>query len=242
MTFNSNKYHRRSIRLKGFNYSSPGAYFITICTQNREYLFGEIVNGKMILNDAGQMVQTVWDEIPSYYTGIDVDAYVVMPNHIHGIIIIVGATPCGCPETGPHAYPETGPHVCHEIDPHACPEIDPRVYPETGPRVYPEIGPRACPEIGPCVYPEIGQPRGVAPTMTLPDIVHRYKTMTTKRYADGVKQNGWPPFPGKLWQRNYYEHIIRNQNELKRIREYIINNPLNWITDEMKQVPVSILK
>ncbi|MDD5581596.1 MAG: hypothetical protein PHS99_00055, partial [Candidatus Marinimicrobia bacterium] len=135
------------------------------------------------------MVQTVWDEIPSYYTGIDVDAYVVMPNHIHGIIIIVGATPCGCPETGPRVYPEIGPHVCHEIDPHACPEIDPRVYPETGPRVYPEIGPRvypeigprACPEIGPCVYPEIGQPQGVAPTMTLPGIVHRYKTMTTKR-------------------------------------------------------------
>ena len=77
----------------------------------------------------------------------------------------------------------------------------------------------------------MGQPQGVAPTLSLPDVVHRLKTLTTKRYSDGVKQHDWPPFPGKLWQRNYYEHIIRNENELNRIREYVVNNPLQWELD-----------
>jgi putative transposase len=83
-------------------------------------------------------------------------------------------------------------------------------------------GPRACPEYDVRSHSDgqqfpNGQPQGVASTMSLPDIVHRFKTITTKRYADGVKQNGWKPFPGKLWQRNYYEHIIRNDNEIHRI-------------------------
>ena len=91
-------HHRRSIRLKGYDYSRPGAYFITICTQNRLCLFGQVVDGNMMLNDAGQMIQNTWDEIPRHYHGVDVDAFIVMPNHIHGVVIIVGATPCGCPD------------------------------------------------------------------------------------------------------------------------------------------------
>lgn len=89
-------------------------------------------------------------------------------------------------------------------------------------------GPRACPK-------NDRQPQGVAPTtksLSLPDVVHRFKTMTTKRYTDSVKQLDWKRFPDKLWQRNYYEHIIRNEAELNSIREYIINNPLNWHLDE----------
>jgi REP element-mobilizing transposase RayT len=95
------------------------------------------------------------------------------------------------------------------------------------------VGPCAYPEfsIGPCAYPESGQPQGVAPTRSLPDVVRRFKSLTTKRYSDGVKQSGWVPFPGKLWQRNYYEHIIRNERSLDRIREYILNNPLRWFFD-----------
>jgi len=75
-----------------------------------------------------------------------------------------------------------------------------------------------------------GQPRGVAPT--LGDIVNWFKTMTTNQYIRGVKQNGWLPFGGKLWQRNYYEHIIRSEEELNHIRQYIVDNPANWRTDE----------
>jgi REP element-mobilizing transposase RayT len=135
--FDPERLHRRSIRLKGYDYSQPGAYFITICTQDRACLFGEVVDGEMRLNDAGQMVQD-----------------------------------------------------------------------------------------------EIGQPQGVAPTkLSLPDVVHRFKTMTTKRYIDGVKKFGWTPFRRRLWQRNYYEHIIRNDHALQRIREYIWTNPLRWHLD-----------
>lgn len=156
---------------------------MTICTQNRDYLFGNIIDGTMRLSEAGEMIQTVWDEIPGHYIGIDVDEFVIMPNHIHGIIFIVGAGPC------------------------ACPDAD---------------------------SPTNGQPQGVAPTrLSLSDVVHRFKTMTTKRYTDGVKREGWRPFPNTLWQRNYWEHVIRNDQDLNIIREYINKNPAQWELDEL---------
>ncbi len=185
--FNPKAHHRRSIRLKGYDYSRVGAYFVTICAQNKLCLFGDIVDGRMVLNNGGRMVQTVWDELPKYYPSIETDTFQIMPNHIHGIIVIVGASPCACPDPRPGTN-----------------DGQPRV---------------------------IGQPRGVAPTLSLPDVVHRFKTMTTKRYADGAKKNGWPPFPRKLWQRNYYEHIIRNESDLNLTRKYIIENPKKWEFD-----------
>ena len=196
--------NRRSIRLPGYDYSQPGAYFVTICAKDRECLFGHIMNRKMVLNNAGQMVKTVWNELPKFYVRVSTDAFQIMPNHVHGIIVI----------TRSDAVPSVG------------------------------AGPRACPSMPACSFVaqprEDGQPRGVAPTevkansggvLSLPDIVHRFKTMTTKRYSESVKQCGWPSFPGKLWQRNYYEHIIRNENNMARIREYITNNPARWDTD-----------
>ena len=185
MTYDPEKHHRRSIRLKDYDYSQTGFYFVTICTQNRKSLFGEILDGEMRLNDAGQMIQSVWNELPQHYTGVEVDEFVVMPNHVHGIIILnVGAGPSACPDN-----------------------------------MQPELQARK------------GQPRGVAPTLSLPDLVHRFKSLTTSRYRLGVTQNGWLTFPGRLWQRNYYEHIIRNENDLDEIREYIINNSLKWELD-----------
>ena len=191
--------HRRSIRLKGYDYSQPGAYFITICTQNRHHLFGKIVVGEMKLNDAGKMVESIWNDIAEYYHGIEIDAFQIMPNHIHGIVIItVGAGPRACPELGQ---------------------------------------PQGVDELGqPQGVDELGQPQGVAPTaagLSLPDVVHRFKTMTTKRYIDGVKQKRWIRFDGKLWQRNYWEHIIRNDNEYNRITQYIRDNPSKWDNDQL---------
>lgn len=209
-----NLHRRRSIRLKGYDYSQPGAYFITICTNNRECLFGEIVHEKMVLNDAGNMIQTIWDEMPFNYIGTEIDQFVVMPNHIHGIVFInVGATPCGYPDSGPRACPDAT--LC------GCPDATTNGYPILKTRG------------GSMNGEKIGQPQGVAPTggLSLFDVVHRFKTMTTKRYTDGVKQSGWQSFQGKLWQRNYFEHIIRNDAELNGIREYIIYNPLNWALD-----------
>ncbi|MBN1197023.1 MAG: hypothetical protein JXA62_06425 [Candidatus Aminicenantes bacterium] len=187
MDKNPNKHNRRSIRLRGFDYSSVGAYFVTICTHKHKCVFGEVINSQMVLNDAGMMVQEVWDQIRGNYTGVETDEFVIMPNHIHGIIVLVGAAPRGRPD---------GYHACAENE-----------------------------------YGATGQPQGVAPTLSLPDVVLRFKTMTTKRYADSVKEYGWPSFPGKLWQRNYYEHIIRNEIEWKHLREYIINNPVKWECD-----------
>jgi putative transposase len=190
MGFNPEFHHRRSIRLKDYDYSQKGACFVTICTGNRRCLFGNICDGKLSTNDAGKMIQQVWDQLPFYYNGINIDQFQIMPNHIHGIIVItdsVGAGPRACPDPGqPQGVVRSNP----------------------------------------------GQPQGVAPTMSLPNAIHRFKTMTTKQYTDGVKQNGWQPFPGKLWQRNYYEHVIRDDNELNRIREYIMTNPLNWNSDK----------
>ena len=185
--------HRRSIRLPEYDYSETGAYFITICTQEREFLFGEIINGEMQLNDAGKMIEMVWNDIPKYYKTIEIDAFQIMPNHFHGNVMItnnnnnVGATPRGCPKTD------------------ACGQAH-----------------DAC-----------GQAQGPAPTkMTLPDVVHRFKTLTTKKYVDNVNQNNWPPFDRRLWQRNYFEHIIRDEQSLNRIREYIVTNPLRWSLDQ----------
>jgi putative transposase len=186
MMFHPERYHRRSIRLKGYDYRQSGAYFVTICTQDRAFLFGQVAQGEMRLNEAGKMVCDVWNDLPAFYAGVQTDAFIVMPNHIHGIIILVGAGPRACP-----GQPPVG----------------------VGPRAYP------------------GQPQGVAPTLGLPDVVHRFKTMTTKRYADGVKRLGWEPFRGRLWQRNYCEHIIRNEESLNRVREYILTNPMRWALD-----------
>lgn len=161
-----------------------------MCTQNRAPLFGDIMDAEMRINTPGQMIDTTWNEIRDHYPGIDTDAFMVMPNHIHGIIIIVGAPPRGCPtETYENGRPT-----------------------DTGD----------------------GRTRGCAPTqLSLPDVVQRFKTLTTKRYMDGVKQFGWRPFSGKLWQRNYYEHIIRDEPELFRIRKYILDNPAKWYWDKM---------
>jgi len=188
MSYDPTRHHRRSTRLPAYDYGQAGAYFVTICTQNRECAFGEVVDGEIVLNEPGRMVETVWRELPQHYPGVEVDTLVVMPNHVHGIIMLVRA------------------------------------------------GPRACPDNPGRSWGVSGQPQGVAPTgatgaMSLPDVVHRFKSLTTARYRRGVLQDRWLPFPGRLWQRNYYEHVIRNEEELDAIRQYIADNPLRWAED-----------
>ncbi|MGM0497973.1 MAG: hypothetical protein ACQESJ_08650 [Bacteroidota bacterium] len=144
--------NRKSIRLKNYDYSNPGYYFITICTQNREYLFGKIIDGNMHLNPAGKMIQTIWNEIPKFYFCIQIDHFIVMPNHIHGVIQIVGAGPRACPS------------------PRACPTANvPRQlgHRQNGETKYGQP------------YSQHRQPQGVAPTvLSLSGVVHRSKTMT----------------------------------------------------------------
>ena len=102
MTCDPEKHHRRSIRLREYDYSRSGAYYVTIVVQDRKCLLGEIVGKTVRLSNAGQMVQTVWDELPQHYPGVDIDEFVIMPNHIHGIIVLnVGAGPRACPQGPP---------------------------------------------------------------------------------------------------------------------------------------------
>ena len=167
---------RRSLRLQGFDYSKEGTYFVTVCTQNRECLFGDIVDGAMHLNGAGRLVQTVWDGLSQRFPTIELDAFVVMPNHIHGIIT-VGAPLVGAQEGTPDDRATT--------------------------RVAPTVG----------------------------SIVGAFKSITTNEYIRGVTTGFRPPFLGRFWQRNYYEHVIRSEESLNCIRDYIATNPFRWELD-----------
>jgi REP element-mobilizing transposase RayT len=175
--------------LKGYDYATSGAYFVTICAQERENQFGQIKNGEMELNEAGKMVENWWMDISKRFEGVERDEFILMPNHFHGIVVLVGADRRVCPDglDGPGKLEKTA---------------DKRDLKPGG---------------------HIGPP--------LQKILQWFKTMTTNEYLKNVKNHDWPPFPGRLWQRNYYEHVIRNENSLNKIREYIIQNPHRWNFD-----------
>jgi putative transposase len=172
MKFDSQKHHRRSIRLKNYDYSQKGAYYVTIIVQHRECLFGDIGNNEMILNEPGKMINEQWSVLPGRFPNIELDLYQIMPNHFHGIII-AGATT----------------------------------------RVAQNWA-------------------GTRPAPTLGDIIGAFKSINTSVYIKGVENNNWPRFVKRLWQRNYYEHVIRDEADLNRIRNYIQSNPANWNDDK----------
>ncbi len=250
MVNNPKIHHRKSIRLKGYDYSQSGMYYITMVTQNWLCLFGHVKNGKMILNDAGAMIEPVWYDIPKYYPGFDVDEYVVMPNHFHGIIIINDENnrvvtenhPNECGGNGPRAIPKGGHVQNHE---------DNRVVTENHPNECGGNGPSAIPNDGHIPNDEDNRvvtgnrpneregngtsaiPDKVDPTkLSIPDVVGRFKSMVMTNYSSGVKEKGWSPFYKKLWRSNYYDHIIRNEKDYERIVEYIRLNPENWKRDK----------
>jgi putative transposase len=181
MAINNNLPYRHTHRLPEYDYRQPGAYFITICTHNRETLFGEIIDKRMHLNAAGQMVQTVWDEIPLHFPHVILDEFVVMPDHFHGIVIIndaVGAI---------HELP--GCFVHHQRAIHESP-----------------------------LHMYMINRRN----MTIPKIIGRFKMQTAKQINTYRNSPGIP-----VWQRNYWEHIIRDQREHAAVCNYIHNNPAN---------------
>lgn len=173
MKYNPEKHHRRSVRLKEYDYSQAGAYFVTVCAWNRECLFGEIVDGEMQLNELGVVVQECWDEIPRHFPNVELDEFIVMPNHVHGIIVIIvdgRGTACRAPTTEKFGKPVAN---------------------------------------------------------SLPTIIRSFKSATTKR----INQTRGTPGV-RLWQRNYYEHVIRNEESLNEIRQCISGNPKRWAEDE----------
>ena len=234
---------RRSIRLRAFDYRTSGLYVVTICTQHRLHLFGEIVDDEMRSSSAGLMVQQTWDEIPWAYPGVEIDAFIIMPNHIHGIVYLL--------PTEQDLYP-TSPE--QDPNPVGAPPRG-RPLPPQNPAVIGKTGhERPSTKIVsnfPPVFGHQGRPRGGAPTepgppseggvvqpkgrLSLFEVMERYKSLTTRRYGEGVRNGGWPPYPGKLWQRDYYERIVRNERELDKFRRYIEGNPGRWFEDPYRE-------
>ena len=176
MLYNPHIHHRRSIRLKGYDYAQAGLYFVTICCQDRACLFGEIIDGKMILNDAGEIANECWTNIPNHFPNSVLHEYVIMPNHVHGIIELkseyVGA------ENIPPNH-----NGANDDSPLR------------------------------------------SPSKTIGSIVRGFKIGVTKWMRQNTDLNN-------VWQRNYYEHIIRNEQSYQTISQYIINNPAKWVGDK----------
>jgi len=169
--------NRQSIRLQGYDYSRVGAYYITICARDRQGLFGDIVDRHMQLSQAGLIICSVWDDLPRFYDGIELDAFVVMPNHVHGVVVI-------------HQPVET----IHDSPSHAVPVVQRR-------------------------------------RMLLAKLIGRFKMVSAKQINTLRGSSGQP-----LWQRNYYEHVIRDDGSLNRIRQYISDNPAQWEFDHENPV------
>jgi REP element-mobilizing transposase RayT len=171
--------------LKEYDYSSPGEYFVTICTHQRECLFGEIIKEKMVLNSLGLIVLEEWLKTHAIRHELELDAYIIMPNHLHGIIVIKDE-----PETQKKSM--VGTHGRASL-------------------------------------------RGVTPqnaslrrqSRSLGAIIAGFKSAATKRINE---ERNMPRIP--VWQSRFYEHIIRNDKDLNNIREYIVNNPMQWHVDE----------
>ncbi len=191
MKYNPGIHNRKSIRLKGYDYSQDGAYFVTICVQNKECLFGEIVDGEMYLNEIGKIIQKQWKQLPKRFSNIKLDEFIIMPNHFHGIVVIENKTI------------------------------------------------------------KTGQPQGIAPTCfkfqnarvplvgthsqnihSIGNVIGAFKSLTTNEYICRVKLKKIQPFAGRIWQRNYYEHIITNEKSWEKIKNYIIQNPERWKYNE----------
>lgn len=188
--FDPQKHYRRSIRLKGYDYSSEGAYYVTIVVQGRECLFGEITDGEMVLNAYGEIVQKWWNEIPIHFPNVDLGVFVIMPNHVHGIIFITTE------RRGEVISPRDNPNNNTQAA-----NID-----ETN-----NLGG----ETPPLRRPKLGQ------------IVAYFKYQSTKE----MNRIETDKAITKFWQRNYYEHIIRDEKDLQNKTVYIEANPSLWDED-----------
>ena len=186
MLYNPSRHNRRSIRLSEYDYSRRGAYFVTLCVHNRECLYGKIEKGKMQLNDAGKYVKKCWMDIPGHFPYIQLDEYAIMPNHIHGILILRDV-PVGANNHSPECMDQPG------ANNHSPLQQNPN---------------RVC-----------------GTSKTIGSVVRGFKIGVTKWFRDNS-------FDAVVWQRNYFEHICRDENELFRIRQYIRDNPINWASDE----------
>lgn len=186
MAFDPEKHHRRSIRLKGYDYTQAGAYFVTICAYRRECLFGQVANG-VVLSQYGCIAEQCWQILPRDFPRVELDVFVSMPNHLHGIIVLTGCHTTGRGEAFARRHPQ----------------------------------PPSTPANASPLRSAHGTQAG-----SLAAIVQNFKSVSTRKINRTRATPGMP-----VWQGNYHEHIIRDEDELSRIREYIVNNPLQWADD-----------
>lgn len=184
MPFDPREHHRRSIRLKDYDYTQPGAYFVTILAWQRQEIFGQIQAGRIQLSPVGKVVWRVWENLPRHFKNVTLGNAVVMPNHFHGIILIEGR----------------GEASTRWV------EGEVRSLPVD-----------ASPLHG---------PKGTTPC-SLGAIIQNFKSVSARKIAWVMGQAGFP-----VWQRNYYERVVRDHDELRKMAEYILNNPLGWDTDK----------
>jgi len=174
MPYDPRIHHRRSIRLKEYDYTQPGAYFVTLCTKARQCLFGDVVKGEMRLNYLGHIAFNCWQAIPEHFPHVELDTFVLMPNHLHGILLItdisLGARHCRAPTIEQFGRP-----VCGSIR----------------------------------------------------TVIRSYKSAVTKLINAICNTKG----TSLIWQRDFYEHINRDQGSLHNIRQYIVENPWRWAED-----------
>lgn len=192
--------------MKGFDYSSEGAYYVTIVAQGRECLFGEIVDGEMRLNEYGEIVQKWWNEIPIHFPNVELGAFVIMPNHVHGIIYIIEE------RRGEVLSPRDNPNGNNLNDTNQGGKMLPNDIPNINNRDAGKLGG----ETPPLRKPTLGQ------------IVAYFKYQSTKE----MNRIETPNAITRFWQRNYYEHIIRNEKELQQKTDYILDNPSRWDEDD----------
>jgi REP element-mobilizing transposase RayT len=219
---------RRSIRLPGHDYTQPGAYFITICTHQRQCLFGDVVDGALQLNELGQIVAEEWQKSAQIRREIELDDFVVMPNHLHGIIWICEL------ETHHPTVGADGIRPAIETSPHPNP---PQYSKPTSPAIDPTPNPNGSQNSDALPFrkewadnhPPLRH-SGVAPGMkpkSISSLIAGFKSIVTRRINRARNASGAP-----VWQRNYYERIIRDETALIAIRRYIHHNPAAWSTDQ----------
>ena len=182
MTLYKNTFRIESARLEGYNYSQPGEYFVTICIQNHKCLFGQVIDSEMRLNNAGEIAKQCWEEIPRHFVNVVLDEFVVMPNHVHGIIIL------------------------NEIENEVL--SNEMIIHSHGRDVQLNVSTKISPKRG-----------------SLSVIIRTYKAAVTL----ACRNNGCDGFH---WQPRFHDHIVRGEKDLENIRDYIINNPLNWWFDD----------
>ena len=254
MAYDPKIHRRRSLRLKGYDYTQVGAYFVTIVTHGRLCLFGEIVGKEMRLNEAGEMVCGFWEALPQRFPAIEMNMFVVMPNHLHGIVVIKNRATTRVaptnqnPDRGVENAPNTPNRTTATVGHTKLTNVGAGLVPAqntnstehrattrvadhqlASPSALPD---RATTRVAPTGIMDGGVDAPTTDRFALGDAIGAYKSLSTVEYTRGVKQMKWSPFHKRLWQRNYYEHVVRHEESLRDLQQYILDNPAQWAFDK----------